>query len=103
MPAPPSTAAPQGFAQMFSSLGLILSFLLVGYLFFIKPISRERREKETMREALKAGDRVLTIGGVHGTVTRLGDRTVHLRVADGVQMEFARTAIASIVAQEQKE
>lgn len=103
MMAPPSPAAPQGFAQMFSSLGLILSCLLVGYLFFIRPLSKERREKESMRASLKAGDRVLTIGGVFGTVTRIGDRSVHLRVSDGVQMEFARTAIASIVAQEQKE
>jgi len=71
--------------------------LLLGWLLFIRPMSKERKQKEEMRAALKGGDKVLTIGGMHGTVTRLDDQKVTLRVADGVQIQFARSAIATVL------
>ena len=73
------------------------ALLLLGWLLFIRPMSKERKQKEAMRAALKGGDKVLTIGGIHGTVTRVDDHKVTLRVADGVQIQFARNAIATVL------
>ena len=61
------------------------------------PSSARSRDRERMLTALKQGDRVITTGGLHGTVTGLSEHTVTLRVADQVKLEFDRSAIGRIV------
>lgn len=97
MPLALQAAAP-GLSEIGASFLPIVVLLFLSWLLLFRPMMKERREKESMRSELKTGDRVLTIGGLYGTVTKLGDRSIHLRVADGVQVEFARSAIASLVA-----
>ena len=50
-----------------------------------------------MLDALKKGDKVITIGGIHGTVSNVKDDTVTVKVDDNCRIEFNRTAIASVV------
>ena len=50
-----------------------------------------------MLSALKKGDRVVTIGGIHGVVSSTKEKTVILKVDDNVKLEFNRSAIASVV------
>ena len=96
-------SSPPGLADLGASLLPIVALLFISWLLLFRPMVKERREKEAMRDAMKSGDRVLTVGGLYGTVTKLGDKTVHLRVANGVEIEFARSAIASLIAPEEKE
>jgi preprotein translocase subunit YajC len=56
-----------------------------------------------MLNAVKRGDRVVTSGGLHGTVVGLSEHTVVLKVADQVKLEFERSAVGRIVAQGEKE
>ena len=50
-----------------------------------------------MRNAISKGDKVVTIGGIHGTVSSVKERTVIIKVEDGARIEFDRSAIASVI------
>ncbi|GIJ22681.1 hypothetical protein Vlu01_33050 [Micromonospora lutea] len=73
--------------------------LLFGVMYFmmIRPQQKRRREAESMQANLSAGDEVVTIGGLYGTVTGVEDDSVLLEVAPGVQTRYARPAIARVV------
>jgi preprotein translocase subunit YajC len=69
----------------------------VFYFLLIRPQQTQRRERERLLAAIKRGDRVVTTGGLHGTVTGLEDTTVTLRVADQVKVTVDRAAIGRVV------
>lgn len=77
---------------------LLMLALLFGVMYFmmIRPQQKRRREAEQMQASLTAGDEVVTIGGLHGTVTAVDDETVTLEVAPGVHLRFVRPAIARV-------
>jgi preprotein translocase subunit YajC len=74
---------------------LILTLLLiaVGWFLLIRPQQARIRTQRAMVEALRVGDRVVTAGGIHGTITALHDETVRVEVAPGVELTVARPAI----------
>jgi preprotein translocase subunit YajC len=80
-------------------LAQILPFLIVFVFFYfllIRPQQKRQKERMNMLNALKKNDKVVTIGGLHGTVDALDDNTVTLRVADNTKLTFERSAIASV-------
>ena len=80
-----------------ASLWLMMVPIFVAYYFLIlRPMTRQRKQQQEMQSSLKSGDRVLTTGGLYGTVAKVRDDRIYLRIADGVQVELARTAIASV-------
>jgi len=70
---------------------------VVFYLFIIRPQNKKQKETERMVNALKKGDKVITIGGIHGEVTSTKEQTVIVKVDDACKLEFSRSAIATIV------
>ncbi|MEU8262795.1 preprotein translocase subunit YajC [Micromonospora sp. NPDC048999] len=80
---------------------ILMIALLFGVMYFmmIRPQQKRRREAEQMQSALAPGDEIVTIGGLHGTVTGVDDETVLLEIAPGVQTKYARPAIARVVKQ----
>jgi preprotein translocase subunit YajC len=68
------------------------------YFMMIRPQQRQRREREAMLTALRRGDRVVTTGGLHGTITNLTETTVVLR-CDQVKLEFDRSAVGRVLGQ----
>ena len=58
--------------------------------------NKKQKETEKMLNALKKGDKVITIGGIHGVVSSVKEKTVILKVDDDCKMEFNRTAISSV-------
>lgn len=82
-----------GSASMFLPLLLII---LIMYIFMIRPQNKKQKEMQKMIAALKKGDKVVTIGGIHGTISQAKDKTVIVKVDDGTKIEFNRTAIASV-------
>ncbi len=93
--AAPSTVSTTG------SLGslIVTVVLMIGifYFFLIRPQNKKQKEMEKMLAALKKGDKVVTIGGIHGVVTSTKEKTVVLKVDDNTKLEFNRSAIASVV------
>ncbi|MEO0109071.1 MAG: preprotein translocase subunit YajC, partial [candidate division WOR-3 bacterium] len=63
----------------------ILLILVVFYFLLIMPQQRQRKKQLQMLSALKAGDKVVVLGGVHGVITRLRDSTVFVRIAENTE------------------
>ena len=78
-------------ALQFLPLFIILYFLL------IRPQQQQTKKLAQMRQTLKKGDRVLTTGGIIGTIVGVDDGKAVLRVADDVKLEFATSAIVQIM------
>ncbi|MEU4215929.1 preprotein translocase subunit YajC [Actinoplanes sp. NPDC026623] len=81
---------------------LLLIVLLFGVMYFmmIRPQQKRRREAQQMQSALGPGDEVVTIGGLHATVVSVDDDVVTVEIAPGVEVRFARPAIARVVKSE---
>ena len=74
----------------------LVGMFLIMYFMMIRPQQKQRREREAMLGALKKGDRVVTSGGLHGTITGLSEQTVILR-CDQVKLEFDRSAVGRVL------
>lgn len=90
------TGAPQQQNLLFSVIPFIL-IIGIFWLFIIRPQNKKQKETEKMINALKKGDKVVTIGGIHGVVSAAKEKTVVVKVDDGVSIEFNRSAIAAVV------
>jgi preprotein translocase subunit YajC len=78
-------------------LAFFAAIFAIFYFLLIRPQQKQKRERETMLSAVKPGDRVVMSSGLHGTVVKLSDNAVTLKVADQVRLEFDRSAIGRIV------
>lgn len=88
----------QGSSSFLSSqLLLMLVIFAVFYLIVVRPMRKKQQETESMLSELKNGDRVLTSGGIYGTVVGVNEDVVQLRVADSVKIQVAKTAISQLV------
>jgi preprotein translocase subunit YajC len=88
-------------AQSVPSLILFLGLLVViWYLLIIRPQSRQRRKVQDMIASLKTGDRVVTNGGILGTIVGFGSNTVQLQVANQIKIEVLRSAISGTQAEQ---
>lgn len=70
--------------------GLILGFF---YLFLIRPQAKRSKEHKDLLDALIKGDRVVTAGGIHGTIVRTKGNVVHLDIGKGILLRVDRSAI----------
>ena len=68
---------------------------VIFYFFIIRPQNKKQKDTEKMISALKKGDKIITIGGIHGEVTSAKEQTVIVKVDDTCKLEFSRSAIAS--------
>ncbi len=82
-------------AQLLSLAVIAVAF----YLLMIRPQQKRQKEHQALMASLVEGDRVVTIGGVYGTVRTLEDSRVGLEIAEGVIVEFDRAAVARKVDQ----
>jgi preprotein translocase subunit YajC len=62
----------------------------------IMPQRKQQKQRDLMIKNLKKGDKVVTIGGMHGEVIEIDDEDVKLRVADKVEMKFTRSSVARV-------
>lgn len=90
---------PGGFALF---LPLIL-IMVIFYFLMILPAQRRQKKVNEMLKALKNGDKVITNGGIYGTIVGLEDDAVQLRIADQVKMKVSRSAIAGLQSEPPKE
>lgn len=98
-----------GGGQSNPGLGMLLTMLqfvpifLILYFLLIRPQQQQKKKLEAMIKALKKGDRVLTTGGIYGTVLGVDDAKAVLRIAEGqkedIKVEFAKSAIVQVLAE----
>lgn len=78
---------------------LIMFALIIGIFYFLilRPQQKRQKERQKLLESLKKGDKVVTAGGMYGTVAGLDEKTVLIQVADGVKMKFERSSVNQIL------
>ena len=74
-----------------------LPIIAIFYLLLIRPQQQQAKKLKAMLAALKKGDKVVTSGGLMGTIVGLDEQKAVLRVGDDVKMEFLKSAIVSVV------
>ncbi len=87
-----------GFATFIPLLLIIVVF----YLFFIRPQLKKQKETRKFREALKKGDKIITIGGIHGKIIEVQEKTFTIEVAPEIKLRIEKSAVAMDGAQEQE-
>ena len=86
-------AAAAGTGSMLMTIvPFILVFVLM-YFFMIRPQKKQQKELQKFRDSLQKGDKVVTIGGVYGTVVEVKDATVLVEVDNGVKVRFSKQAL----------
>lgn len=89
-----------------SLMNMVLWFAVffgIIYFIIIRPNSKQQKERRLMLDSLRLRDKVITIGGIHGTITQVNEDTVIVKVASNVELEFTRPAIQSIENRDYKE
>ena len=74
--------------------------LAIFYFIILLPMKRKQQKVQEFLDHLKVGDKVITTGGIHGQITRLGDVSAQLQIADKVRVEVSRAAIGGYQGQE---
>src|SRR5579884_3274943 len=74
----------------------LLVIMVIFYVLLILPAQRRQKKTQSMLGALKTGDKVITNGGIYGTIVGMEDDALQLRIADQVKIKVARNAIAGV-------
>jgi preprotein translocase subunit YajC len=93
-------APPQGGSQEGGLISTLVMFaLIIGIFYFmiLRPQQKRQKERQKLLEALKKGDKVVTAGGMHGTIAGLDDKTALIQVADNLKIKFERSAVTTVV------
>jgi preprotein translocase subunit YajC len=93
-------AAPDSGVSPWVQLVPFALILGIFYIVILLPMRRRQKKVQEFLSALKVGDRVITSGGMYGSITKLGDKTLQLQVADKVRIEVSRAAIIGYQGQE---
>lgn len=92
----PAAAGGDMQSSLMSMLPLVLMFVVL-YFVMIRPQMRKQKEHKAMIDALAKGDEVVTVGGVLGKVSKMGDSFVGLEVASGVEIQVQRSAVVQVL------
>lgn len=95
--APTAAPAPNAWWSQFALMGIIFAifwFVMIG------PERKNRKKREAMLAAMGKGDKVMTSGGLYGTIAQIQDDVVTLQVDEGVRMRFTRAAIQTVLSED---
>ena len=84
---------------LFSTLLMFALIIGIFYFMILRPQQKRQKERQKLLEALKKGDKVITAGGMYGTIAGIDEKTVLVQVADNVKMKFERSSITSVVSE----
>ena len=94
--AAPSQGAPSALVQLMP-FALVLAIF---YFIFLMPMKRRQQKVASFLASLKEGDKVVTSGGIYGTITKVGDQALQLQIAERVRIDVSRNAIVGYQGQE---
>ena len=94
--APAAAAGGDISSSIMGMLPLVLMFVVL-YFIMIRPQMKRQKEHKAMIEALAKGDEVVTAGGLLGKVTKLGDSTLQVELAQGVEVQLQRSAVVQVL------
>ena len=98
--APPAGQQSSNIIQLLVPMALMM---VIAYVILIRPQRRKQREHEDRVKRVKAGDRIVTNGGIHGTIAAVKDHTFMMKIADNVKLEIEKSSIMRILSTEEAE
>lgn len=87
-----------GYLMQYGPLAIMIGLL---YVLFIRPQKKEQEKRNAMLAALKKGDHIVTLGGIYGTIVDISDKNLVVKVADKVEIKFAKSAVAHLQKEEE--
>lgn len=90
--------APQGQnagGGIVSTLIMFAAIIAIFYFMIIRPQQKRQKERQKLLESIQKGDKIITVGGVHGTVVGVDEKTVLVQIADNVKVKFEKSAIST--------
>ena len=79
------------------SIAPLIFVFIIFYFLLIRPQQKRQKEHQKLVAALKTGDKVVTSSGIHGIIANVKDKTLLVKVADNVKLEFDRAAVTAVV------
>ena len=92
--------SPQGQGQgggMFSTLIMFALIILIFYFMILRPQQKRQKEREKMLNDVQKGDKIVSAGGIHGTVVGLEDKSLLVQIADNVKVKLEKSAVSSVI------
>ncbi len=86
----------EGGGSMVSTLVMFSLIIFIFYFMIIRPQQKRTKERQQLLEGVKKGDKIVTVGGLHGTVLGVEEKTLLVQVADDVKLKFEKSAVSSI-------
>ena len=75
----------------------IILIVVVFYFFIIRPQQKRQKERQKLLNSVKKGDKIITAGGIHGTVEGVTDATLLVRISDNIKVTLERSSVSTIV------
>lgn len=96
-----------GGQSSWMNMGMMVLIIVVFYFFMIRPQMKKAKDQKKFREAIKVGDKIVTIGGIHGKIAEIGETTFIITVEAGVKLKIEKSAVSmdnsvTLVGAEQK-
>jgi preprotein translocase subunit YajC len=88
--------------DMFLGFLPMIAIVVIFYFLLIMPARKRQKKLDTMIANLKNGDRVITTGGVYGTIAGIKEHTFHLKISDQTKIEISKNAIAGMQMEEKQ-
>ncbi|GHV68992.1 hypothetical protein AGMMS49928_09930 [Spirochaetia bacterium] len=101
--APPQGAEGGGAGSLITTFIPFILIIGIFYFLIIRPQNKKQKDTQKMLSALKKGDKIVTIGGVHGVIQSVKEHTVVVKVDENSRLEFSRSAISSVEAASKEE
>ena len=89
-----AAVVPEGGSAMMSFVVPMIFMVVIFYFLLIRPQQKKAKEHKALLDNLKKGDRIITSGGIIGTIVNIDDQLVNVEIADKVRIEMARPYIA---------
>ena len=92
--APPQSG--QGGGDIFGTVLMFAVIIAIFYFLILRPQQKKQKERQKVLEAMKKGDKVITTGGIHGTIVGMEEKIVLLQIADNVKVKIERSSISVV-------
>ena len=99
----PQGGSGAGGGSMVSTFVMFGAIFLIFYFMIIRPQQKRAKERAKLLSSIEKGDKVITSGGVHGTVAGVEEKTILLQVTENVKLKIERSAISTILNRDTKE
>jgi preprotein translocase subunit YajC len=86
-----------GFDSIISSILPFLLIILIFYFLILRPQQKRQKDRQRLLESVKKGDKVVTAGGIHGTVEGIDDNVLLVKIADNVKVKMEKSSVSTIV------